>query len=154
MKKCNKKILMLSILLVFLIMGAASAASDDVNTTLSDDSNSQNIMTQDNSVEKTDTVSTDTVGDNKQSEILSDDDDSDTGNFTELNNLIQENKGYGKVIDLDKNYTYNNDGGTIFLGTFTEIDGHGFVINANNNAHIFETVGTDIVLRNIIFKNT
>ena len=53
----SKMILSLSVLLIFLLAGAVSAASEDVNV-INDDSNSRNVLAL-NSVGGNDTVSTD-----------------------------------------------------------------------------------------------
>ena len=156
MKKCNKKILILSILLVFLIMGAASAASDDVNTTLSDDSNSQNIMTQQDSVKEIDTVSLDT-----EDKISSDASDNlgvtDSKSFKELNDTI--NNRQKVTINLNDDYIFDNETDHDFInGIFISrshivINGNNHIIDANGESKIFNITGHDITFNNIIFKN-
>ena len=148
-KRINKKtILILSILLVFIIMGAASAANDD-NTTLSDDSGSEDVMTQD-SVEKADTVSTDA---DESTNVLVD--DNSTGSFSELKQYINDTKGYNKIVTLEKNYTFDDkdmEVGAIYLGSYVAIDGCNHTIDAKNNT-IFNIIGKHVLLKNIIFKN-
>ena len=84
----------------------------------------------------------------------------DTGSFKELGDYITVNKGYGKTISLDKDYIFNNETdrdyleAPIYLGTYVSIDGQGHTIDANNNPYIFNTIGQDIILKNIVFKNT
>ena len=145
-KHKNKTLLILSILLIVLLTGAVNATED------TDNMDTELIKTQAND----DSIS---LADNdEQTDLLTDDTDgsSDNGNFNNLTDILK-GKGYGKTIHLEKNYTYNNETDSseiIYLGTFTSIDGHGYTIDGNNKSTIFETVGTDIVLKNIIFKNT
>ena len=179
--KNNKIILILSLLLVFIIMGAASAATDDnINDTVSSDENVIQDPIMDsvvycelhpgevadaNVIEGTQAES-DTLGaastdenSNENSDVLADEEDSDVGSFTELEQYIKDNKGYGKVVQLNKDYSLNNitdveyNDRPIYIQTFVEIDGNNHYIDAKNNPYIFKSIGENIVLKNIRFIN-
>ena len=139
-------------------MGAASAASDDNDTMLSDDSGSEDIMTQVNSVEKTDTVSTD-AADNKnlssgESELLTSD-DSSAGEFRDLNKEITFAMPNAEIT-LDKDYTFNSKydyyySEGIEISKPITINGNNHIIDGNGAARIFDITSNNVVLKNIIF---
>lgn len=132
-------ILVLSILLVFILAGAVSAASDDVDNNLTD-SGSEDVMALD-SVEESDTVSTDAVDEN--TEVLAD--DNTVGSFSDLNNFLKENKGFNKTITLNKDYVFNQDtDGELLDGIdlqgYVTIDGKGHTLDGNNSDTRFFTI--------------
>ena len=145
--KSKKMMLLLSVFLVLMLcVGAANAASD-ADT---DDSSSEgNVLTSTNDVEKI-TASTDAFED---SGLLGDAGSSDNGTFTDLKSYIDENKGYKKVVTLNKDYVWDNETDSyyldnyMYLGTFVEIDGQGHTIDGNNKNNIFNIIGTDVVLK-------
>lgn len=150
--KTKKIMLILSIVFVFLlIIGSASAADDiKVNQT---DSIGDEVLTSDNDV---DLVSTEDNDEN--TDVLTD--DNTVGSFSELEQYINDNKGYEKTVYLNKDYTFNNETdsnyniGGIYLSTFVNIDGQGHTIDAKGTQYIFNTIGKQITLKNIVFKNT
>ena len=80
--------------------------------------------------------------------------DSDKGNFNDLNNLIKTND----EIELDRDYFYNISVDSSFkrgidINKTLTIDGHGHTIDANNNARIFNVNHNNVVLKNIKFMN-
>ena len=94
-------------------------------------------------------------------ELLSNDGNSTKGTFSDLYDYIQANKGYQKTVYLNKDYEFNEttdswDYGQngIYIGTFTSIDGQGHTIDAKGSRIIFNTIGKNIVLKNITFLNS
>ena len=83
-----------------------------------------------------------------------------SGSFKDLEDYINNNKGYEKTVYLNQDYKfdsatdidYNTTG--IYLGTYTSIDGQGHTIDASNTRYIFNVIGQDVVIKNIVFKNT
>ena len=83
-----------------------------------------------------------------------------SGSFKDLEDYINNNKGYGKTVYLNEDYVFNNETDSdynvtgIYLGTYVTIDGQGHTIDAKNTRYIFNTIGKYITLQNINFKNT
>ena len=126
MKRPSKNILLiLSIFLVFLVMGAASAAENDDSINETND-----VLTVEEGTVSEDIVSADTSSEN--TEVLSEG-DSGTGSFAELETYINDNKGYHKTVKLNKDYTFNNESDIdynvtgIYIGTY--VDNHVFAVN-------------------------
>ena len=84
----------------------------------------------------------------------------DSGSFKDLEDYINANKGYGKTVYLNQDYAFNNETDSdynvtgIYLGTYVTIDGQGNTIDASNTRYIFNVIGQDVVIKNIVFKNT
>ena len=148
MKRPNKKImLILSIFLVFLVMGAASAADDSVSE------GNETLAVEDTTVSE-DIVSEDTNDEN--SEVLSDG-NSETGTLTDLKNEIYSG-GYGDIVVLNKDYKYNNDSDFdlidgINVRGYLTIDGQNHTIDGNGMSKIFTVLGDEVILKNIKFTN-
>ena len=83
-----------------------------------------------------------------------------TGSFAELEEYINNNKGYEETVYLNQDYSFDNTTDSdynitgIYIGTFVNIDGQGHTIDAKNTRYIFNTIGKQITLKNIVFKNT
>ena len=83
-----------------------------------------------------------------------------SNSFMDLDILVNDTKGYEKTIYLDRDYFFDNESDTeynntgIYLGTFTTIDGQGHTIDAKNTRMIFNIIGTNVILKNINFKNS
>ena len=83
--------------------------------------------------------------------ILSDDDLS----FSDLDTSIS-NTPEGEVLTLTNNYTYSSDNqyvNGIVINKAIVIDGAGHTIDGDNSARIFTISASNVVLKNIIFKN-
>ncbi len=148
--KIKKITLILSVLSVFLIIGAASATSDSISQ--------DDVLTLDDSVEVVDAASMNAVENqvvsSGESEILSND---SAGTFTDLNDLI-ENADENSTVTLDRNYSFDSttDNDYILGINITKaitLDGKGFTIDALNSARIFNITSTNVILSNITFVN-
>ena len=88
----------------------------------------------------------------KSSDLLSVSDDL---SFDDLNNNITNTKE-GEILTLNKNYTIHSDDqylkGIAITKSIT-IDGAGYTIDAKNSARIFSISASNVILKNIIFKN-
>ena len=79
------------------------------------------------------------------------------GSFTDLNNLILSSSA--SIINLNKNYIYDPikdsalSGGIIISKSIT-INGNGYYIDADYNPVRIFTVNDNVVLNNIVFKNS
>ncbi|MBE6499909.1 MAG: hypothetical protein E7Z80_05125 [Methanobrevibacter thaueri] len=136
-----KKIILLSILFIFIISISSISAADE-NNNLTVNSADSNIITSDIDVEKLD-LSNDNnvVNDNEAT-------------FTDLNNLIVNSSG--NVIELTKDYKYNFDDskdGIIISKNNIVINGNGHIIDGDKQSKIFTITGNNVILNNIIFKN-
>lgn len=141
MNKCVKRktMLILSLLMIFLVMGAVSAADDNIA--------SDGFLTQDYCVEESQLSSGGSV-------VLS---DTSAGTLTELNGLI-ENANENDTITLDKDYnnTYPQDIINKYGLTIDKqltINGNGHTIDGNGIINIFQVTADNVVLNNITFIN-
>ena len=149
----SKMILSLSVLLIFLLAGAVSAASEDVNV-INDDSNSRNVLAL-NSVGGNDTVSTDAADEqvvsSGESEILSDD---SAGTFTDLQNELN-NASNSLILNRDyqlDSYLDSTSGITINHDNFV-LDGNNHIVDARKLGRIFTISGNNVTLKNIVLNN-
>ena len=91
---------------------------------------------------------------NENTELLSES-NSGTGSFAELEQYINNNKGYEKTVTLTKDYSFNNETDSeytitgICLGTYVTIDGQGHTIDAKNSRYIFNTLGQFVTLKKL-----
>lgn len=176
----NKNILLiLSLFLIFMIIGTATAADDSL-------SNDDGVLTVDNSTVSDDIVSTDT---SENTDQLSEG-DSDTGtysdtndeilgdepsgtSFTDLQNYI-DTASNGSTINLNHDYkfvpedfrtvTVEDDGenkseyynytGVVIKQNNLIIDGNGRVLDASNLARVFIVEGENVTIKNIKFINS
>lgn len=81
--------------------------------------------------------------------------DSKHKNFKYLNNLIQKGEkeiilDFDIILDEDEKETYL-DG--IKIGREVTIDANGHFIDGKNNARIFDVIGHNVTLKNIVFRN-
>ncbi len=79
------------------------------------------------------------------------------GNFTSLQTEIEQSTD---VIEISQDYTYDNnadknisDGITVFKNDFV-INGNGHKIDGNNASRIFQVIGRNITLNNLILTNS
>ncbi|MBE6502195.1 MAG: hypothetical protein E7Z79_07105 [Methanobrevibacter thaueri] len=147
-----KKAILVLLLLIFLTMGAASAA--DTNTTsdnlaANEDTNLE-LSENDNilSVESNDIIS----GPGNGSYTPGNGSIVTGGTFSDLNTLIQ-NAENELILNDDYSYSYGDlDDITISKNGFT-IDGNGHTINAMSKSRIFYITAENVVLKNIQFIN-
>ena len=86
------------------------------------------------------------------SEVLTEE---NTGNFNDLNTLIQGTEN-GGTLSLDKNYVYDSASDTAFnsgiiISKTITIDGKGYIINGSSGSHPFKINADNVVLNNITF---
>ena len=131
----NKKIVMLTVILVSLFAVSAVCAADNATDDIVGVKTSEKVSLAD-----------DAANDVGAGESV--------GNFTELNSEIIS-KADGETLVLDKNYQYNltDDKYDIRISKSITIDGNGNSIDGNNAASFFEIYGNNVTLKNIIFKN-
>ncbi|MBR0472063.1 MAG: hypothetical protein IJI98_05140, partial [Methanosphaera sp.] len=155
LKNTRKGMLILSILLLFLVIGAASAADDKISEDdLSAPTDSVDEVVSADNDEKVSTAE-DTLGSSDTDDNLKATNESNlqesevTGTFKELNMLISQSD---KVANLEQNY--QNEGINL------EITKNDFVINGNGNTIDGLTTGLIIIsgdnikFTNVILKNT
>ena len=147
------KLIFISLLMLILLSITAISAAESIDgddALMTDDSNTQEI-----SINNTDELSIsndmkEPVSQNAADEKLN----ANTGSFTELKNLIDNNN----EVNLDKDYKYVQgeleDGNGIRIDKTMTIDGHGHTINAAKEVRIFISDGGHVTLKNIIFKNS
>jgi len=145
-RKNNKKILILSLLLIlFLTITATQAAEIQDNTTTTSDSNA--IA----SIEDANTVDTQlSVSENDKVSA-------GEGTFTELQDYINEQLNSTNVIKLEKDYKWNlSDKAEAIKITQDNItiDGQNHIIDGSGINLGFKITGNNIVITNIIIKNT
>ena len=136
----SRYILILSFFLLFIVVGAASASSDD---SIASDNVNDEILTLSDSVNEVDTVSSGTVdelGSAAGNSVLGDNPKS----LSDLNNLI----GNNTTVDLTDNYAFNEETDSAFI--------EGFVISTsdftlNGNGYTIDTKG--LVHRLFVFDN-
>ena len=146
LKNTKKGMLILSVLLLFLVIGAANAAddeisnesistsTDDVDTLSPVDSVDDSISTAENSNNDIGSLNNNIdsnqqlLGSNSENNVLT------TGNSTELQKLIDESTD---VLNLDKDYTVNSP---IYFNKTVSVNGNGHVITLNpqiSGQHLF-----------------
>ena len=106
--KLNKKVMLFSILLVFVIcLGCASASEniDDNNTDEVLTTPTEDVGTDDTVLAAENMGSNNTVKATGGDELLGE--DSGTGSFSDLNLLIKSTEA-GGTLTLDRNFNYNN----------------------------------------------
>ena len=78
------------------------------------------------------------------------------GNFTSLQDEIDSSTS---SIDINQNYVYDNktdyglDSGILINKSDFTINGHGYTIDGSNQARIFDIIGSNITISNLIFIN-
>ena len=141
----RKGIIMICLLLCFIISIQAASAADMDNATLTTDQ----LDTVDSVSEANDL---DTYSSSQNNDVLT---AGGAGNFTELQNLI--NNATGPSITLDKDYEFSDgDAGLIngiVISKNIEIIGNGHKLNGNNLSAIFSVTQGNVVLNNITFIN-
>ena len=140
MNKFNKKLILLSFLLIFILsIGVISAADNSSHVTLDK---------KDDKISLKKEISNSNTSNN---EVLKSTIDFSGSTFTELENQINSCQA-GDIINLNKNITNDRDYG-ITIDKAITINGNGSTINALGNSQIFKISSNDVVLNNIRFIN-
>ena len=130
----NKKVIITTIILTIIIaISAASAAENATEDIVTVDTNNNNEINIDNA----------------------NNDELEYGTYTELNDAIH-NATSGDTIYLNDDFTFTSGytSSGIKIDKEITIDGNGYTIDAKNNCRIFQITAKNVVLKNIIFKNT
>ena len=154
--KNNRIILILSVFLIFLVMGAASANTEDITN---------NSISQNDVLTVDETVNDDTVSTNTDDELSNSAETNTLGagtqSFTDLNNRIKD-ATENSTIELNGDYKYNSNTdsafeyGVVITKNNITIDGLGkTTIDGNNLSRIFYVAEdvTSFTLKNIIMQN-
>lgn len=150
----SKMLLILSILLLFTIIGAASASPD--NTIIGNDNVNNEILTQTYSVGEADTASADNnvkLNNGAGSNTLG----ADSKSFSDLNNTIANNT----FVELTENYAYNEatdsgfyDGILISTSNFI-LNGNGHTIDAKGSNKVFNfNNASNVIIENLTVINS
>ena len=138
----NKKIILIFSALIICFIGLSAVSAADNAT--------------DNIKESYDSNDIDIIGLKDEDNLNSSYDDvlSDSGTYSNLNSKIT-GATTGETVYLYNNYTLNSGYSTsgITINKKITIDGNGYTIDARNNCRIFSVSGTNVVLKNIVFKN-
>ena len=141
----NKKIIMLTIILVsILTLSVVSATENITNNAISiEESNEEISLVNDNNspVKINDEIP------------ITETENELNGTFTDLKNDIAN---AGSELKLNKNYNYNAEDNMVNGITINKkivIDGNGFVINGNNQSRAFIISSDNVILKNISFVN-
>ena len=138
----NKKIILIfsAVIICFIGLSAVSAAD---NAT-------------DNITESYDSNDIDIIGLKDEDNLNGSYDDvlSDSGTYSNLNSKIT-GATTGETVYLYNDYTLSSGYSTsgISINKKITVDGNGYTIDARNNCRIFSVSGTNVVLKNIVFKN-
>ncbi|AMD16705.1 hypothetical protein TL18_00805 [Methanobrevibacter sp. YE315] len=129
------KILLVSIILLFIFtLGAVSAADENITDTTDE------VLSADPVDEVLSINSTDELESAQQ------------GDFTELKSLVSGTSS-GKTLTLEKDYVIDESGGYVEITKAINIDGQGHTIYGNNMKRIFVVNSQNVVLKNINFVN-
>ncbi len=146
----NKKIIFLAILFVgILAISTASAADNSTNDLIHSEQNAVDLAISDDS---------DIIAVDNNEEVLSatqkDTLSASQGSFKELSDLIDKTKEKG-IIKLKKDYKYDDSFTNVGITIDKEItiDGNNHIIDGNNLARAFYITGSNVVIKNIQFKN-
>lgn len=140
--KMNKLIVLSLILLILFTVSAVSAEKNITNITSNGD-----LLTSESSNEHLNKVAGD-------SDLLTS--DSPNANFNDLNKGINESTN---ELKLTHDYVYDEgndinftDGINVSKSNFL-LDGNGYSIDGNGKARIFNIIGNNVTLKNLIIKN-
>lgn len=130
------RIILVSILLLIFIIGAVSAADENITDTTDE------------------VLSAEPIGEVLSAEPVEELEETQPEDFSELVTLIK-NTSSGKTLTLDKDYI--NDGTYtkgILISKKMTIDGQGHTLDANGKSNIFRIGNNQVTLKNINFINS
>ena len=142
-----KKIFM-SLLILIILLGSASVWANELNETIMDmDNPNDELIEVDNNNDSLEITNCD----NEVGAINENSLSASVGTFDELSNLISQSS---TVLDLQKDYKYFS-GSTegITISKSITINGNGHYINGGNVSRAFKITASNVVLKNIIFKD-
>ena len=154
--KLNKKVMLFSIILVFVMCLGCESASENIDDNSTDEvltTPTEDVRTDNQVLTAEDTNSN--LGSDNANDILTD----SVGTFTELNATIYDSTNKG-VVKLTKNYAFTpgtDDAfqtGIVLNSSVISINGLGYTISGSNNANIFRVDAPNIILKDIIFTNS
>ena len=137
-------------LLVLLSVSAVSAADDSANNIISEDND---VIALDEAIDD-DESNVDVLGENDNAALNV----GETGTFTDLNKLINEDYSSNDTITLNSNYKFTDGDDAYVPGikinrTLT-IDGNGFTLDGSNSACMFDVeTNSEVIIKNINFIN-
>ena len=104
-----------------------------------------------------DNVSDESISYDGQDTLEVTQDDIYTDGESSFTNLIDEIKNAGNVLNLTKDYSFNNEtdkktGILIVKDNFT-LNGNGHTIDGNKESRIFNITGNNVILNNLILIN-
>ena len=148
--KLKRIYLVALILLVLLSVSAVSAADDSANNIISEDND---VIALDEAIDD-DESNVDVLGENDNAALNA----GETGTFTDLNKLINEDYSSNDTITLSNNYKYSDGDDDfmqgILIGRGVTIDGNGFTLDGSNSARMFNVNTTnEVIIKNINFIN-
>lgn len=148
--KC--RLLFLSIILIFILSIGAVCAVQDNTTAGSSDGNGL-------AIENTNFDTNDRLGDaisnDGNANVLKEGETVDSGNFYELNNLINKTPENG-ILNLEKNYTFDSSSDNDYKNGIAvtqgiTINGNGFTVSGNDASKIFNISGSNVIIKNLNF---
>ena len=148
--KLKRIYLVALILLVLLSVSAVSAADDSANNIIGEDND---VIALDEAIDDDDS-NVDVLGENDNAALNA----GETGTFTDLNKLINEDYSSNDTITLSSNYKYSDGDDDfmqgIWIGRGVTIDGNGFTLDGSNSARMFNVNTTnEVIIKNINFIN-
>lgn len=149
----NKKLTIIFIILIVIFTLSSVSASDDLSeTSVSVNELDEETITLDSTIKSEESNGLSDSIDND--DMLSENENSQQGSFEDLASEL-EGHSDGDTIKLEKDYLYNNETDNQFIEGIEikslTIDGQNHIINAKNNARIFNVTGTNVILKNIEF---
>ena len=160
--KSSKMMLVLSVLLVLVMIGSASAADEAGNETVSTstgvDALSQEVDSVDEEVSAVDTLDSgdanSTLKSSNSNDVLSVE---QKGSFSDLNVIII-GTNTGDTLELNKNYVFTTSSDSAYVNGINinkqiTIDGKGHTIDGSGMAKLFNIGGNNVILKNITCIN-
>ena len=138
------KIIMLTVFVVILTLGAVSAADDNVTSDSTVGAVDDELS---NDLEVVEGLSVDSSINNESDEVLGD------GVFSDISALVSA-ASPGSVVQLDEDFSYDDfSSGGVPISKSITIDGKGHTLDAKGKSRFFKVQADNIVLKNIVFKN-
>lgn len=150
----KRKFLILICLILFFVSVAAVSATEDVNQTITEDTNNVVSSADTLSVSATEdvnqTMDEDALAVSEDVNVISAKDD---GTFTALQKKINNAPG-GSTINLENDYKYDDDFSKngIYISKSLIINGNGHTIDALDQSRIFD-IHSNVILNDMTFLN-
>ena len=138
------KIIMLTVFVVILTLGAVSAADDNVTSDSTVGAVDDELS---NDLEVVEGLSVDSSINNESDEVLGD------GVFSDISALVSA-ASPGSVVQLDEDFSYDDfSSAGVSISKSITIDGKGHTLDAKGKSRFFKVQADNVVLKNIVFKN-